>query len=99
MIITMYFQLNVIFMKISGVAEKSMLTSSTVAVFQTRVVLRNRLVIVNKLVADLHFWNEVQKYLHLRKKILVKNVIDVNATIVVIWLKILLHCVDRTKLL
>lgn len=86
-------------MKISGVAEKSMLTSSTVAVFQTRVVLRNRLVIVNKLVADLHFWNEVQKYLHLRKKILVKNVIDVNATIVVIWLKILLHCVDRTKLL
>lgn len=76
-------------MKISGVAEKSMLTSSTVAVFQTRVVLRNRLVIVNKLVADLHFWNEVQKYLHLRKKILVKNVIDVNATIVVIWLKIL----------
>ena len=55
-------------MKISGVAEKSMLTSSTVAVFQTRVVLRNRLVIVNKLVADLHFWNEVQKYLHLRKK-------------------------------
>lgn len=86
-------------MKISGVAEKSMLTSSTVAVFQTRVVLRNRLVIVNKLVADLHFWNEVQKYLHLRKKILVKNVIDVNATIVVIWLKILLHCVDQTKLL
>ena len=86
-------------MKISGVAEKSMLTSSTVAVFQTRVVLRNRLVIVNKLVADLHFWNEVQKYLHLRKKILVKNVINVNATIVVIWLKILLHCVDRTKLL
>lgn len=86
-------------MKISGVAEKSILTSSTVAVFQTRVVLRNRLVIVNKLVADLHFWNEVQKYLHLRKKILVKNVIDVNATIVVFWLKILLHCVDRTKLL
>ena len=74
-------------MKISGVAEKSMLTSSTVAVFQTRVVLRNRLVIVNKLVADLHFWNEVQKYLHLRKKFLVKNVIDVNATIVVIWIK------------
>ena len=84
-------------MKISGVAEKSMLTSSTVAVFQTRVVLRNRLVIVNKLVADLHFWNEVQKYLHLREKIIVKNVINVNATIVVIWLKILLHCVDRTN--
>ncbi|XP_062597372.1 regulator of G-protein signaling protein-like, partial [Saccostrea cucullata] len=43
-------------------AEKSMLTSSTIASFQTRVVLRNRLVIVNKLVADLNFWNEVQKF-------------------------------------
>lgn len=46
-----------------GVADKSLLTSSTIAAYQTRVVLRNRLVIINKLVADLNFWNEIQKYL------------------------------------
>eukprot|EP00105_Crassostrea_gigas_P001305 XP_011413410.2 PREDICTED: regulator of G-protein signaling protein-like [Crassostrea gigas] len=44
------------------VADKSLLTSSTIAAYQTRVVLRNRLVIINKLVADLNFWNEIQKF-------------------------------------
>lgn len=49
-----------------GVADKSLLTSSTIAAYQTRVVLRNRLVIINKLVADLNFWNEIQKYTYSR---------------------------------
>lgn len=49
-----------------GVADKSLLTSSTIAAYQTRVVLRNRLVVINKLVADLNFWNEIQKYTYSR---------------------------------
>lgn len=41
--------------------EKSLMTSSTMDV-QTRVVMRNRLVIINKLSNDLLFWIEVDKY-------------------------------------
>ncbi|XP_060082291.1 regulator of G-protein signaling protein-like [Ylistrum balloti] len=41
--------------------EKSLMTSSSMEV-QTRVVMRNRLVIINKLGNDLLFWIEVEKY-------------------------------------
>ncbi|XP_033755035.1 uncharacterized protein LOC117337983 [Pecten maximus] len=45
----------------SGTLDKSLIGSSTIDV-QTRVVMRNRLVIINKLSNDLMFWIEVDKY-------------------------------------
>ncbi|OWF50105.1 uncharacterized protein LOC110450805 [Mizuhopecten yessoensis] len=45
----------------SNAFEKSLMTSSTMDI-QTRVVMRNRLVLLNKLGNDLLFWIEVGKY-------------------------------------
>ena len=41
--------------------EKNIIMSSIAANVQTRVVVKNRLIILNRLPADLRFWLEVQK--------------------------------------
>ena len=42
-------------------AEKNMLVSGLVTTIQTRVVIRNRLVVVNRIPNDLNFWMEIKK--------------------------------------
>lgn len=60
--------------------EKNIMMSNLTANVQTRIVVRNRLVIMNRLPADLRFWIEVRRYQQLVDSALQKGSVSILDT-------------------